>query len=220
MAREPVLKCYRGSCDSAAHPCGYNRITHGLYCIPCAKMIDRFNKSHDFYPLLPFVNRVTEGGMYQTGLIVIRQEPPTRELWEAANALVGVFEGAGETGYTVESFEPGLQTLASAMLTAQTETAQLPVTAKDLAALCVKVASVDLYEDDDFPQRLEDVIIAACLERDIDVRLWRLIELAFHWRNDVEEWAHNPDDYTPERMREIVADMSQTAADEGCNDAS
>ena len=38
---EAVLRCYRSACNNAAHPAGYSRITHGLYCLDCAHRIER-----------------------------------------------------------------------------------------------------------------------------------------------------------------------------------
>jgi len=71
---ETTLICYRGACTNAAHPCGYNRVTHGLYCLDCARLIEesgmvRLNSSPAF-PLLKF--SVTDGGAYVAGLIRVR----------------------------------------------------------------------------------------------------------------------------------------------------
>ena len=80
MRREPVLTCYRTSCHNAAHPCGYNRITHGLYCLDCAEKINRGTPTVTaaFFPLLTFAcgpRRVAlDGGSYVPGIILVRPQ--------------------------------------------------------------------------------------------------------------------------------------------------
>ena len=78
---EPTLICYRGACSRPAHPCGYNRVTHGLYCIGCAQRIERSRPldQEPFFPLLPRADEVTAGGALRTGRIVIRPQPPEPE---------------------------------------------------------------------------------------------------------------------------------------------
>jgi len=67
---EAVLLCYRGACDSPADPRGYNRVTHGLYCLPCARQIDRFSRTLEMYPLLH--RPLPDGGSWVAGQIAIR----------------------------------------------------------------------------------------------------------------------------------------------------
>jgi len=78
MASESVVPCNRGACDASAHPCGYHRVTHGLYCLGCARRIEknreRFNPDWvPFFPLLPRADDVTDGGSWERGLIVVRE---------------------------------------------------------------------------------------------------------------------------------------------------
>lgn len=79
MSSEKTLICYRGACDNAAHPCGYNRVTHGMYCLSCARLIER--RSMDvmggkLYPLLSMAGQVSVGGSWETGLIRYRTDEP------------------------------------------------------------------------------------------------------------------------------------------------
>ena len=78
MSSEQVLVCYRETCKRAAHPCGYNRVTHGLYCTTCA--IDGHLHSRDepggsFYPLITYKGKVRHapGGQYVAGVIMFRE---------------------------------------------------------------------------------------------------------------------------------------------------
>ena len=49
MAEKP-MRCYRTACNNAAHPCGYNRVTHGLYCLDCARNINTGGHNIDKMP--------------------------------------------------------------------------------------------------------------------------------------------------------------------------
>ena len=75
---ETTLICYRGACDQAADVRGYNRVTHGLYCMDCAKLIDRSGTAPggSMYPLLTAFDDLrpaqSGGGAYQEGLIRVR----------------------------------------------------------------------------------------------------------------------------------------------------
>lgn len=75
---ETILKCYRGACNNAAHPCGYNRVTHGLYCIGCARRIEAATPSDTFggplFPLLKHRSSTTPGGQYRIGIVMVRGE--------------------------------------------------------------------------------------------------------------------------------------------------
>ena len=73
MANKQTLKCGRGACQSSADIRGYNRVTHMLYCIPCAKMIAESGQDLDLMPLLDMI--IPEGGMYRSGMVV---EPNTQ----------------------------------------------------------------------------------------------------------------------------------------------
>ena len=82
MASEQVLICYHGACTDAAHPCGYNRVTHGLYCLGCAREINKISIEDNayggpFYPLFPLVGINIDGGSLAPGLILIRPQPET-----------------------------------------------------------------------------------------------------------------------------------------------
>ncbi len=73
-ASESVLRCFRGACDNAAHPSGYNRITHGLYCRSCAHHIER-ERDRDmapFFPLLDTARDLPDGGSWTAGIILVR----------------------------------------------------------------------------------------------------------------------------------------------------
>lgn len=37
---ESLLLCARTACDRPAHPAGWNRITHEMYCLTCARAIN------------------------------------------------------------------------------------------------------------------------------------------------------------------------------------
>lgn len=37
---ESILLCARTACDKAAHPAGWNRMTHEMYCIECARLLN------------------------------------------------------------------------------------------------------------------------------------------------------------------------------------
>jgi len=75
---ETTLICYRGACSEAAHPLGYNRVTHGLYCIPCARRINRNDvPGGPLYPLLGLLHSARprmSGGSLHAGIIVIREQ--------------------------------------------------------------------------------------------------------------------------------------------------
>ena len=79
MTKEFTLLCYRGACNNAAHPLGYNRITHGLYCLECAEMLNK--NELPWGPLCPLVvfqsQAKMDGGCYQDGLIRIRSPEKT-----------------------------------------------------------------------------------------------------------------------------------------------
>jgi hypothetical protein len=73
-AKDTTLLCYRTACAAPAHPCGYNRVTHGLYCLACAVAINQNTPpgQEDFYPLLPYVNVDISGGSYRAGVVMVR----------------------------------------------------------------------------------------------------------------------------------------------------
>lgn len=75
-AKEPLLICYRTACPNPAHPLGYNRITHGLYCLDCAhRMQHGPDREVNLFPLLQFDNRTDiSGGSYAAGLVCIRPD--------------------------------------------------------------------------------------------------------------------------------------------------
>ena len=81
MSREPVLQCYRAACTKAAHPCGYHRETHGLYCLVCARDIEaaRAVEFLPFFPLLKFALGLKPvdltGGSFGPGIVVVRPAP-------------------------------------------------------------------------------------------------------------------------------------------------
>ena len=72
------MECYRESCRGPAHPCAYNRMTLGLYCLVCAYRINAGSIAIDFekpmFPLLACVDVVHDagGGQYRAGTICIR----------------------------------------------------------------------------------------------------------------------------------------------------
>lgn len=37
---ESLLLCARTACDRVAHPAGWNRMTHEMYCLPCARSLN------------------------------------------------------------------------------------------------------------------------------------------------------------------------------------
>lgn len=75
MNAEKTLICYRGACENAAHPCGYNRITHGLYCLECVDLIERRRMDRgsvaNYFPLRHLADQVTGGGAYEAGVIKV-----------------------------------------------------------------------------------------------------------------------------------------------------
>ena len=71
-----VLKCFRTTCNSPASPLGWNSVTNGLYCIPCAVLIDRNNSPNNkFFPLISRENnkavRSAPTGKYDGQIILI-----------------------------------------------------------------------------------------------------------------------------------------------------
>ena len=73
MAEKP-MRCYRTACNNAAHPCGYNRVTHGLYCLDCARNINTGGaEGGPLFPLLRHRWNVTAGGSWETGIILVRK---------------------------------------------------------------------------------------------------------------------------------------------------
>ena len=82
MGAEATLVCYRGACTGPAHPCCYNRVTHGLYCIGCARLINRgsgeMGIGGQLFPMLHLAADLAEGGSWQTGLIRIRPQETER----------------------------------------------------------------------------------------------------------------------------------------------
>lgn len=74
MSEQP-LKCHRSACGNTADVRGYNRVTHGLYCLECAY---RALPSDELYPLLHLTKGLA-GGKWAGGLVVARldnQEVP------------------------------------------------------------------------------------------------------------------------------------------------
>lgn len=79
MSKEQTLKCYREKCINTAHPCGYNRVTHGMYCMDCAKEIHRHSRDQPggtFFPLLQYKGDVRRnpGGSWKAGVIRVRSQ--------------------------------------------------------------------------------------------------------------------------------------------------
>lgn len=75
MPTESTLICYRTVCSNAAHVLGYNRVTHGMYCISCAIAISLNSVSGGpLFPLLLIPIDALAGGSWTVGLIRIR--PP------------------------------------------------------------------------------------------------------------------------------------------------
>ena len=74
------LTCYRTACPNAANVLGYNRITHGLYCLGCADLIGA-SQPLDVSPYFPmrFSLASIDGGGYVRGHIRYRPAltPPT-----------------------------------------------------------------------------------------------------------------------------------------------
>lgn len=75
-SRDTTLLCYRTACPAPAHPCGYNRITHGLYCLQCAEKIAESTPPGEatLFPLLQFAETDISGGAYVEGVIRMRKE--------------------------------------------------------------------------------------------------------------------------------------------------
>lgn len=75
MTSDSVLRCYRGACNAPADVRGYNRVTHGLYCLGCARAIDENpHPNPPGGPLFPLLwATVEEGGMWAAGVIAVRQ---------------------------------------------------------------------------------------------------------------------------------------------------
>jgi hypothetical protein len=74
--KKKILECARGACDAAAHPAGYNRVTHMLYCIRCARRINERSLNEpdgEFFPLLKHVREVKRGGTYRKGVILLKE---------------------------------------------------------------------------------------------------------------------------------------------------
>lgn len=74
---EQILVCYREACTANAHVSGYNRVTHGLYCLPCAVKIHSASPELNLHPLLKHRTSVASGGQYRAGRIAIRPQPET-----------------------------------------------------------------------------------------------------------------------------------------------
>ena len=73
-----VLPCYREACNEPAHGLGYNRITHGLYCLAYAERIQAASIQEPggpFFPLL-HLRSLPDGGAWQQGMILVRPQPP------------------------------------------------------------------------------------------------------------------------------------------------
>ncbi len=82
MSRPPELaKCHRTACETAADVRGYNRITHGLYCIPCADRIElarrdlvaagQASADHAYFPFRDACSAdEMAGGSWAGGLVV------------------------------------------------------------------------------------------------------------------------------------------------------
>lgn len=67
---EQIIQCNRTACNDTAHPCGYNSVTHGLYCLPCAHRISAHGDV--LFPLLGFESEVRDGGKYVAGVIATK----------------------------------------------------------------------------------------------------------------------------------------------------
>lgn len=61
---ESILLCARTACDRVAHPAGWNRMTHEMYCLPCARNIN--STSTVGGPLCPLLS-VCEDLTFNTG---------------------------------------------------------------------------------------------------------------------------------------------------------
>lgn len=78
---ENILICNRTSCSEPASPIGYNRVTHGLYCVICALEGHRASRDLNggsFYPLIAAgmkpVIRAAAGGAWAPGLILVKAD--------------------------------------------------------------------------------------------------------------------------------------------------
>ena len=78
VVRDRILTCFRESCGRSAHACGYNQITHGLYCLKCAREISRYNSQIGeicLFPFLAVLEKIASSGAYRPGRILIRESP-------------------------------------------------------------------------------------------------------------------------------------------------
>ncbi len=76
IAPDHTLRCHRTACDATAHPLGYNRETHGMYCRRCVRDIHEANPGMELFPYWHLLDQVPKlqaaGGMYRTGIIIVK----------------------------------------------------------------------------------------------------------------------------------------------------
>lgn len=74
--RDTFIPCYVTACNNAAHVCGYNRVTHGMYCAECMLNMQRFDQTQpqraNLFPLFKYRHDVPEGGGIRRGLMIAR----------------------------------------------------------------------------------------------------------------------------------------------------
>ena len=68
---ESLLLCARTACDRVAHPAGWNRITHEMYCLTCAHTINsRPTIGGPLCPLVaPFLEMDINPGRYGAAVL-------------------------------------------------------------------------------------------------------------------------------------------------------
>lgn len=84
--------------------------------------------------------------------------------------------------------------------------APVPVDAAQVADLVMSIAhAAERDGTTGKPSKFDDTVIAVCEEKGVDVRLWRVFDLAFHWWNDLLGWAEDPNLYDPDVMKAWVS---------------
>jgi len=64
-SNESLIKCHRTACPNPVHPCGWNDVTHGLYCLGCAHRIENSNMAGaSLFPLLKYAREVEPKGQW------------------------------------------------------------------------------------------------------------------------------------------------------------
>lgn len=88
---QTYLTCFRGGCNNTANPCGYNRVTHGMYCIPCARRISAHQPADLYggplFPLLKHRSSVTPGGSLRAGIVTLREKQWTSQRGDGARTF-------------------------------------------------------------------------------------------------------------------------------------